>query len=144
MSTTPTIFKFKELEDLDYVSKEILKVGQHVPVWLFNGHMGAGKTTLIKVICKTLGVTSTVHSPTFALVNEYITTEKKVIYHFDFYRIKDEMEALDIGVEEYFDSGNLCLIEWPQKIESLWPLEYLRLDLNLEENGTRILKVSQI
>ena len=140
MSLTPVIFRFKELADLDTITSELLKIGKNTPIWLFQGHMGAGKTTLIRSLCENLGVTSVVHSPTFALVNEYITTEKKIIYHFDFYRIKDETEALDIGVEEYFDSGDFCFVEWPEKIESLWPLHYLLLDLHLEENGERVLK----
>lgn len=144
MNTIPAIFRFKELADLDAVSVKLLEIGNQVPVWLFQGHMGAGKTTLIKSLCKVLDVTSMVHSPTFALVNEYITTDKKVIYHFDFYRIKNEIEALDIGVDEYLDSGNFCFIEWPDKIKSLWPAQYLLLNLQTEENGERILKVEAI
>ena len=144
MSITPTIFRFRSLADLDTVSIKLLEMGKHIPIWLFQGHMGAGKTTLIKSLCKNLEVTSVVHSPTFALVNEYITVNKDLIYHFDFYRIKDEVEALDIGVEEYLDSGNLCFIEWPEKIESLWPQQYLLLNLHMEENEERILKVEEI
>lgn len=140
MSLTPVVFRFKELADLDTVASELLEIGRNTPVWLFQGHMGAGKTTLIRSLCGHMGVTSVVHSPTFALVNEYITTDKKTIYHFDFYRIKDETEALDIGIEEYFDSGDFCFVEWPEKIESLRPLSYLLLDLHLEENGERVLK----
>ncbi|WP_221390766.1 tRNA (adenosine(37)-N6)-threonylcarbamoyltransferase complex ATPase subunit type 1 TsaE [Dyadobacter sp. NIV53] len=141
MSLTPVVLRFKELADLDTVASELLKIGKNTPIWLFRGHMGAGKTTLIRSLCKNLDVTSVVHSPTFALVNEYITTNKKVVYHFDFYRIKDETEALDIGIEEYFDSGDFCFVEWPEKIESLWPLHYLLLELNLEESEERVLKV---
>ena len=139
MNTTPAIFRFTELAELDTVANGLLEIGKNTPIWLFQGHMGAGKTTLIKSLCKNLGVVTLVHSPTFALVNEYITTDKKIVYHFDFYRINDEMEALDIGVEEYFDSGNFCFIEWPEKIESLWPMEYLLINLQMEENGIRIL-----
>ena len=144
MSITPTIFRFRSLADLDTVSIKLLEMGKHIPIWLFQGHMGAGKTTLIKSLCKNLEVTSVVHSPTFALVNEYITVNEDVIYHFDFYRIRDEVEALDIGVEEYLDSGNLCFVEWPEKIESLWPQQYLLLNLHMEENEERILKVEEI
>ncbi|TDE16428.1 tRNA (adenosine(37)-N6)-threonylcarbamoyltransferase complex ATPase subunit type 1 TsaE [Dyadobacter psychrotolerans] len=144
MNTAPTIFRFKDIKDLADVSRELLRLGKNIPVWLFEGHMGAGKTTLIKSLCETLGVTSSVHSPTFALVNEYICTDKSIVYHFDFYRIKDETEALDMGVEEYFDSGSFCFVEWPGKIESLWPLHYLLLNLNLEENGERILSAEEI
>ena len=144
MNTTPAIFRFEELAELDAVANGLLEIGKNTPIWLFQGHMGAGKTTLIKSLCKNLNVVTLVHSPTFALVNEYITSDKKIIYHFDFYRIKDETEALDIGIEEYFDSGNLCFVEWPENIEGLWPLQYLLLELNLEENGDRVLKTEVI
>ena len=144
MNTAPTIFRFKNLADLTNVSRDLLELGRNTPVWLFEGHMGAGKTTLIKSLCENLGVTSSVHSPTFALVNEYICEDKSIIYHFDFYRIKEETEALDIGVEEYFDSGNFCFVEWPGNIGSLWPLHYLYLNLNLEENGERVLRAEEI
>jgi len=139
-----TIFRFRELSELEPVSNALLEIGKNTPIWLFLGHMGAGKTTLIKSLCDRLSVTTAVHSPTFTLVNEYITSDKKIVYHFDFYRIKDEIEALDIGVEEYFDSGNFCFIEWPEKIEGLWPLQYLLLELNLDENGSRILKAEVV
>jgi tRNA threonylcarbamoyladenosine biosynthesis protein TsaE len=144
MSSTTTVLHFKELSELESVSERILDMGKHVPVWLFKGHMGAGKTTLIRSLCRCLGVTSSVHSPTFSLVNEYISKEKKIIYHFDFYRIKDEFEALDIGVEEYFDSGNFCFVEWPGKIEGLWPEHYFLINLNVDENGERVLEAEEI
>jgi tRNA threonylcarbamoyladenosine biosynthesis protein TsaE len=138
------MLRFKELADLDSVSQSLIEVGRNVPVWLFNGHMGAGKTTLIRSVCQHLGVTSVVHSPTFSLVNEYITAEDQTIYHFDFYRIKDETEALDMGVEEYLDSGAFCFIEWPEKIESLWPLHYLSITIHTEESGERLLRAQEI
>lgn len=144
MNNAVEIFRFKELSDLDGVSDKLLKFGREFPIWFFEGHMGAGKTTLIKALCKNLGVTSMVHSPTFSLVNEYITSDRLTIYHFDFYRIMDEVEALDIGVEEYFDSGDFCFVEWPQKIEGLWPLEYLLLHLSLNEDGERELVVEKV
>jgi len=144
MKVAPTIFRFKELPELASISDALLEIGRETPIWLFIGHMGAGKTTLIKSLCNRLNVTTAVHSPTFTLVNEYITSDKKIIYHFDFYRIKDETEALDIGIEEYFDSGNFCFVEWPENIEGLWPLQYLLLELNLEENGDRLLKAEVI
>lgn len=144
MNNEAEVFRFKELSDLDEVSEGLLKFGKAFSIWFFEGHMGAGKTTLIKALCKNLGVTSMVHSPTFSLVNEYISNRQQTIYHFDFYRIKDEMEALDIGVEEYFDSGDYCFVEWPQKIEGLWPLEYLLLNLELDETGARVLRAEKI
>ncbi|MCE7040871.1 tRNA (adenosine(37)-N6)-threonylcarbamoyltransferase complex ATPase subunit type 1 TsaE [Dyadobacter sp. CY312] len=144
MSAATTVLRFRELTELESVSARILEFGKHIPIWLFQGHMGAGKTTLIRSLCKTLGVTSSVHSPTFSLVNEYISADKKVIYHFDFYRIKNEVEALDIGVEEYFDSGDFCFVEWPSKIEGLWPEHYLLINLSLQENGVRVLEAEEI
>lgn len=89
----------------------------------FRGPMGAGKTTLIRAICQQLGVADTVTSPTFALINEYKDAESRPVYHFDFYRINKLEEAFDFGYEEYFYSGNLCLVEWPEKIEPLLPEE---------------------
>lgn len=97
--------------------------------------MGAGKTTLIKEICLQLGVQENVSSPTFALVNEYEADKGKLIYHFDFYRINHEREALDIGAPEYFDSGRLCLIEWPSMIPNLLPEHYLLVTLQPDPTG---------
>ncbi|WP_353721538.1 tRNA (adenosine(37)-N6)-threonylcarbamoyltransferase complex ATPase subunit type 1 TsaE [Dyadobacter sp. 676] len=139
----PAIIRFKELDELGNVSETLLRLGGETPVWLFEGQMGAGKTTLIKALCSRLGVTGHVQSPTFSLVNEY-DAGGKTIYHFDFYRIKDETEALDIGVEEYFDSGDFCFVEWPGKIGNLWPLNYMQLHLEADESGTRILKVTRV
>jgi tRNA threonylcarbamoyladenosine biosynthesis protein TsaE len=143
MTAEPAIIHFKTLDELEQVAADLLDLGGDVPVWLFEGQMGAGKTTLIKALCHRLGVKSHIQSPTFSLVNEY-EAEGKLIYHFDFYRIKDETEALDMGVEEYFDSGAYCFVEWPVKIESLWPEKYLYLDLQADESGRRILKVTKI
>lgn len=143
MIKQPTIIHFKELDELPQISTLLLQTGNDLPVWLFEGHMGAGKTTLIKALCRQLGVRSTVQSPTFSLVNEY-DAAGKVVYHFDFYRIKDETEALDMGVEEYFDSGDFCFVEWPGKIENLWPLKYLMLKLQADESGIRILEIRRV
>ncbi|MGG7663108.1 tRNA (adenosine(37)-N6)-threonylcarbamoyltransferase complex ATPase subunit type 1 TsaE [Dyadobacter sp. BHUBP1] len=143
MIEQPTVIRFKELDELGNVSEALLRLGADTPVWLFEGQMGAGKTTLIKALCSHLGVTTHVQSPTFSLVNEY-DAEGRTIYHFDFYRIKDETEALDMGVEEYFDSGDLCFVEWPQKIENLWPLNYMQLHLEADETGMRILEVTKV
>jgi tRNA threonylcarbamoyladenosine biosynthesis protein TsaE len=93
--------------------------------------MGAGKTTLIKSICKVLGVKDNVSSPTFSLVNEYHTIKGEIVYHFDFYRIKSEEEASDIGVDEYFYSDEYCFVEWPSMIPSLWPDEYVMINIEI-------------
>ena len=104
--------------------------------------MGAGKTTFIKAICRVLGVESVVQSPTFGLVNEYATETGESVYHFDCYRLRNEAEATDIGIEEYFDSGAYCFVEWPEKIPSLWPNDALRVSMTVGENEERILVVS--
>jgi tRNA threonylcarbamoyladenosine biosynthesis protein TsaE len=104
----------------------------------FFGSMGAGKTTFIKTICKKLGVEDNVTSPTYSLVNEYRNNKGETIYHFDFYRIKDENEALDMGFEDYLYSGNLCLIEWPEKVSGLLPQDLVKVFIR-EEQGNRII-----
>ena len=112
-------WKAKTVDDLPNIAKEILGLIKH-DVIQFRGEMGTGKTTLIKEIIKQLGSADEVSSPTYALVNEY-ETSKGIVYHFDFYRIKDESEAYDMGWEEYAYSGNFCLVEWPVRIENLIP-----------------------
>ncbi len=97
---------------------------------IFDGMMGSGKTTLIKYICQALGVLDLVNSPTYSLVNEYKTLNNQIIYHFDFYRINSLEEAIDMGAEEYFYSGNLCLIEWPDKIMDLLPDRILKISID--------------
>jgi len=101
------------------------------------GAMGAGKTTLIKAICKALGVEESVTSPTFTIVNEYRTSEDEPIYHFDFYRIEKLAEAFDIGFEEFVESNNLCLIEWPEKVEQILPGNTLRVKIEVTDDGHR-------
>lgn len=106
-------------------------------VFAFYGKMGAGKTTFIQLICKVLGTTDNVTSPTFAIINEYSSETAGAIYHFDFYRIKDIEEAFDLGYEDYFYSGNYCLIEWPEKVESLLPEEYVEVNIEVLEDDSR-------
>jgi tRNA threonylcarbamoyladenosine biosynthesis protein TsaE len=109
----------KSLSDLPEVAHLLVKAVSPHRIILFKGEMGAGKTTLIKSVCAALGVQGNVSSPTFSLVNEYATPAGEKIFHFDFYRIKTIREAYDMGYEEYFFSGNYCLVEWPEKIEEL-------------------------
>ncbi|MBJ6118664.1 tRNA (adenosine(37)-N6)-threonylcarbamoyltransferase complex ATPase subunit type 1 TsaE [Pontibacter sp. BT310] len=123
------------LADLPKAAEMLLEAASEEPVILFEGPMGAGKTTLIKEFCRQMGVQENVSSPTFALVNEYETETGKLIYHFDFYRISDEREALNIGALEYFDSGNNCLIEWPSLIPNLLPEHYLLVTLQPDANS---------
>lgn len=112
-------------------------------VIVFEGQMGSGKTTLIKGICAFLKVTDNITSPTYGLVNEYATEDKKKIYHFDFYRINHIDEAFDIGIEEYLSSGNLCLIEWADKITEILPLHYLKVKITVND-ATRNYIVEEI
>lgn len=110
----------KDLSELPKAAAQILENANGNLIFLFYATMGKGKTTLIKELCKQLGVKDNVSSPTFSIVNEYEANGKQV-YHFDFYRLKDEQEAFDLGYEEYFYSGNYCFVEWPEKIENLLP-----------------------
>ena len=129
------------LDELELVAQKV--IDQHPSkVILFHGEMGVGKTTLIKQLCKTLGVSSATSSPTFSLVNEYETIDNQVVYHFDFYRLKNEMEALDMGADDYFYSGNWCFIEWAEKIPSLIPDEHAVITIKIVENGKRHLTLT--
>ncbi|MGY0407764.1 MAG: tRNA (adenosine(37)-N6)-threonylcarbamoyltransferase complex ATPase subunit type 1 TsaE [Polaribacter sp.] len=124
------------LEDLAAVAKEIIATAKN-KILLFYGEMGVGKTTLIKEICSVLEVEDAVSSPTFSLVNEYQTKKKEKVFHFDFYRITNEEEALDIGIEDYFYNNNWSLIEWPEHIKNLLPLDAVEIRLTSLENGQR-------
>lgn len=124
-------------EDLDKIASEIIVAAHNHTVWCFYGQMGAGKTTLIKALCARLGVINTVQSPTFSIVNEYVTDQKRIIYHFDCYRLKTPVEALDIGIEEYLDSGYLCFIEWPDIIDSLLPEPTFKISIVAQADQTR-------
>ena len=123
-------------ENLNSISKEILEFAGNQKVFLFYGEMGAGKTTLIKSLCEVLGVQGPTSSPTFSIVNEY-EGRQNLIYHFDFYRLKDESEALDLGYEEYFYSGEYCFVEWPEKISSLLPANYLKISIEIVDPNQR-------
>lgn len=121
------------------VARQLLTSYPNERFFAFFGSMGVGKTTLIKEICAQIGVTQNVCSPTFSIVNEYCDGEGEPVYHFDFYRLKNIAEAYDIGYEEYFYSGCWCFTEWTEKIESILPDHYLRIDIS-ENNGLRTFK----
>ena len=106
----------------------------------FYGEMGVGKTTFSKALCEVLQVQDVVSSPTFSIVNEYLSEQNGTVFHFDFYRLKDEQEAFDMGYEDYFYSDAYCLVEWPEKVESLLPLSFAKVQIHLE-NGERIIKI---
>ena len=128
------------IKDIDHISEAarqfVSQIGDR-HVFAFYGSMGAGKTTFIKAICEELGVKDVITSPTFAIVNEYTTPSEEAIYHFDFYRIKKLEEVYDMGYEDYFYSGSLCLIEWPELIEELLPEDAVKVSITEQEDGSR-------
>ena len=128
------------LENLSEVAAELISSAKNKTL-LFYGQMGVGKTTLIKEICKQLGVLDTISSPTFSLVNEYETSKNEKVFHFDFYRITNEEEALDMGIEEYFDNNDWCLIEWPENIENLLPLDAVEIHLSILKDQNRNIQI---
>jgi len=129
--------------DLERAAKELIAVCGNRKVIAFFGEMGAGKTTFIKAICKYLSVKNPTSSPSFSLVNEYLTPSDEKVYHFDFYRIKNETEAFDLGFENYLYSANnnrYCFIEWPEKIQNLLPSDYVNVQIGAESN-CRVIRI---
>ena len=129
------------LHQLEEVAQKILDEKPN-KVILFHGEMGVGKTTLIKQLCRNLGVTDATSSPTFSLVNEYETIANQLVYHFDFYRLNKETEALDMGIDDYLYSGNWCFIEWAERIPNLIPESHSVITISLLEDGSRSLELS--
>ncbi|WP_255039021.1 tRNA (adenosine(37)-N6)-threonylcarbamoyltransferase complex ATPase subunit type 1 TsaE [Lacihabitans soyangensis] len=126
--------------DMSAVADEIIRIGSKIPIWTFEGNLGAGKTTLIKILAKKLGIIDPISSPTFSYVNEY----DHKIFHFDCYRLQSVEEALDFGLEEYLDSGKMCWVEWPQIIESIIPLPKLEIVIEHAQNFSRNISVKTI
>lgn len=126
------------LEAMPDAARELLERGADLKVWLLHGELGAGKTTLVNSLVRHLGINDHVSSPTYSIINQYVSGQQTV-YHFDFYRLKHETEAYDIGVEEYFDSGNLCLVEWPERIPSFIPPHYFEVRIEpVDVTGRKI------
>lgn len=134
-------WKISRLEEIEQVAARFLEFVGDRTLFALYGPMGVGKTTFVKAIAACLGVEDDVSSPTFAIVNEYLTEKGESVYHFDFYRVNNISEALDFGYEEYFYSGNLCFIEWPEKIEELLPENIVNCFFSEEPDGSRILRV---
>ena len=124
-------------ENIQQAAAQFVQAMHGATVFAFYGKMGAGKTTFIKALCRELGVTDTVNSPTFAIVNEYEDGQGEPVYHFDFYRIKRLSESYDMGCDEYFYSGHPCFVEWPELIEDILPQEAVRVDISELPDGSR-------
>lgn len=132
--------KIESLETISVAAKEFAAAMGDYTVFAFYGEMGAGKTTFINALCEVLGVEDITNSPSFSIINEYRSeTTAELIYHFDCYRLESEEEACDIGVEDYFDSGAVCLVEWPERIENLFPNDTVNVTIKEDEDGTRTL-----
>ncbi|MBK7710566.1 MAG: tRNA (adenosine(37)-N6)-threonylcarbamoyltransferase complex ATPase subunit type 1 TsaE [Bacteroidales bacterium] len=125
----------------DAAEKFLKNYGEH-RIFAFYGSMGAGKTTIIKAICKALGAVDIVSSPTFTLVNEYRTSNGETLYHIDFYRIKKQEEVFDFGIEEYLTGESYCFMEWPELVEEILPEETVNIRISVDENEQRILLIS--
>ena len=130
------IYTCNSPDELQPIAARLIDFHKDKRIFAFHGEMGAGKTTFIKTICEYLQVSDTVSSPTFAIVNEYVTSDSGIVYHFDLYRIKAWTEMLEIGYEEYFYSGNYCLLEWPEKIVNLLPEETVHVDIVVSPDGS--------
>jgi tRNA threonylcarbamoyladenosine biosynthesis protein TsaE len=136
--------KINHLKEINEAAKQFIKSIGNRKVFAFYGKMGAGKTTFVKAVCEELGVEDVITSPTFAILNEYtanselLTPSVQPIYHFDFYRIKKIDEFYDMGGEDYFYSGNLCFIEWPELIEEVLPEDAVKVKIEEQEDGSRI------
>ncbi len=132
--------KIDSLDTIDQAAQQFVAAMGNRTLFAFYGEMGAGKTTFIKAICEALGVVDMVNSPTFSIVNDYATDKGEHIYHFDFYRLKTPHEALDFGIEEYFSSGAVCFMEWPEMIGALLPDDTTKVRIALDERGGRIVQ----
>ena len=130
-----------QLTDIECVARQFVEEQSDGRVFAFYGQMGAGKTTFIAAVCKALGIEEPVNSPTFAIVNEYVADNGETVYHFDCYRLNTLRDALNIGIEEYFASGNICFIEWADNIEELLPVDTVRVNIVVEDDGSREVSV---
>jgi len=133
-------YKIESLSEINEVAKAFLDEYGDRQVIAMYGEMGVGKTTFVKAVCEVLGMEDEANSPSFAIVNEY-KGKTKTVYHFDFYRINDPEEAYDFGYEEYFYSGNMCFVEWPEKIDALMPNNALVMKFIEREDGVRLIQV---
>lgn len=136
-------FKINHISELPQAANQIIEYAKEEKIILFYGDMGAGKTTLISALCKQLGTKDLPSSPTFSIVNEY-KLDEAAIFHFDFYRLKNQNEAFDLGYEDYFYSDQYCLIEWPEKIPDLLPPHYLKVEIKAIDENERVVNLEKI
>jgi len=132
------------IEEIHSAALKIIEFGSFDKIWIFKGELGAGKTTLIKEIAQILGVKDRVNSPTFSLVNEYQSTSGDIFYHFDFYRIEDPQEVLEIGFDDYLYSGRLCWIEWAEKIAAYIPSDFIHVHIEVDSLEGRVITLNRI
>lgn len=131
------------IQELPEVTKKIISRGKEYTVWVLKGDLGAGKTTFIQEVARQMRVLDNISSPSYTLINEYLTPAKEKIYHFDLFRIKTISEVLDLGFDEYLDSGSMCFIEWPEIAESLLPERYLEISILNPENELRVFNINK-
>lgn len=134
--------RIKSIASIRETASEFLTFLRNGKIFLFDGTMGAGKTTFIKAVCEAMGVTDTINSPTFSIVNEYETMNGEIIYHFDCYRINKIQDAVEIGIEEYLHSGHYCFIEWAENIATLLPDDAVHVSITEQADGTRIVALN--
>lgn len=132
------------LGDIHEAALKIISFAAFDKIWVFKGDLGAGKTTIIREIAKIFEVIDRVHSPTFSLVNEYKNIQGDAFYHFDFYRVENPSEALEIGIEEYFYSGKYCWIEWAEKIAQYIPPDFIHIFIEVDESGGRMITLNRV
>ena len=133
--------RINSLEEYPKAAREFIEQMNGRHIFAFYGKMGSGKTTFIKSLCEEMGVTDTINSPTFAIVNEYEDREQNTIFHFDFYRIKSIAEVYNMGYEEYIYSGAYCFMEWPELVEELLPEETVRVEIEEAEDKRRVIRI---
>jgi len=134
----------KSISDIKSVAKKLIHLASEQRIWVLKGNMGAGKTTLIKAIAEEFGISEKVSSPTFSLVNQYQNEDGDVFYHFDFYRVDDPEEVLEIGIDEYFYSGKYCWIEWAEKIPAYIPENFLYIEIKVNADESRSIEIKQV
>ncbi|WP_244525758.1 tRNA (adenosine(37)-N6)-threonylcarbamoyltransferase complex ATPase subunit type 1 TsaE [Sunxiuqinia elliptica] len=136
--------EINSVDEIREAARNFLAQFKQERIFAFYGKMGAGKTTFIKALCRELGSTDPITSPTFALVNEYTTGEDERIFHFDFYRIKNNEEALDLGFDDYLYTGNYCFMEWPENVEDLLPANIVEVKLEVKDSSARTITANII